>query len=61
MDRTQKQQLVENLRQDLADTVVRLAISHVAAPRQAPGRTAVSITRLLAPAIERIVAAASVR
>jgi AcrR family transcriptional regulator len=47
--------------QDLADTVVRLAISHVAAPRQAPARTAASITRLLAPAIERIVAAAGVR
>jgi hypothetical protein len=33
----------------------------VAAPRQAPARTAASITRLLAPAIERIVAAAGVR
>ena len=43
--------------QDLADTVVRLAISHVAAPRQAPGRTAASITRLLGPSIEQILAA----
>jgi AcrR family transcriptional regulator len=43
--------------EDLADTVVRLAISHVAAPRQAPGRTAASITRLLAPAIERMLVA----
>jgi AcrR family transcriptional regulator len=42
--------------QDLADTVVRLAISHVAAPRQAPPRTASSITRLLAPSIERMLA-----
>ena len=44
--------------QDLADTLVRLAISHVAAPRQAPARTAASITRLLAPSIERMLAAA---
>jgi AcrR family transcriptional regulator len=43
--------------QDLADTVVRLAISHVAAPRQTPGRTAASITRLLGPSIEQILAA----
>jgi AcrR family transcriptional regulator len=42
--------------EDLADTVVRLAISHVAAPREAPGRTAASITRLLAPSIERMLA-----
>jgi AcrR family transcriptional regulator len=47
--------------QDLADTLVRLAISHVAAPRQAPGRTAASITRLLAPSIERMLAAAGGR
>jgi AcrR family transcriptional regulator len=44
--------------QDLADTVVRLAISHVAAPRQEPARTAASITRLLAPSIERMLATA---
>jgi AcrR family transcriptional regulator len=43
---------------DLADTLVRLAISHVAAPREPPGRTAASITRLLAPSIERMLAAA---
>jgi AcrR family transcriptional regulator len=43
---------------DLADTLVRLAISHVAAPRQTPARTAASITRLLAPSIERMLAAA---
>ena len=43
--------------QDLADTVVRLAISHVAAPRQTPGRTAASITRLLGPSIDQILAA----
>jgi enoyl-CoA hydratase/carnithine racemase len=42
--------------EDLADTVVRLAISHVAAPRQAPARTAASITRLLAPSIEGMLA-----
>jgi AcrR family transcriptional regulator len=42
--------------QDLADTMVRLAISHVAAPRQSPARTAASITRLLAPSIERMLA-----
>jgi AcrR family transcriptional regulator len=42
--------------EDLADTVVRLAISHVAAPRQAPVRTAASITRLLAPSIEGMLA-----
>jgi AcrR family transcriptional regulator len=39
---------------DLADMLVRLAISHVAAPREAPAETAASITRLLAPAIERM-------
>lgn len=38
----------------LAETLVRLAISHVAAPREPPARTAASITRLLAPAIERM-------
>jgi AcrR family transcriptional regulator len=47
--------------QDLADTLVRLAISHVAAPRAKPGRTAASITRLLAPSIERMLAAAGER
>ena len=46
---------------DLADTLVRLAISHVAAPRQAPGRTAASITRLLGPSIERMLATARLR
>ena len=39
---------------DLADMLVRLAISHVAAPREPPAQTAASITRLLAPAIERM-------
>jgi len=39
---------------DLAETLVRLAISHVAAPREPPAETAASITRLLAPAIERM-------
>ncbi|MGN6870351.1 MAG: TetR/AcrR family transcriptional regulator [Solirubrobacteraceae bacterium] len=47
--------------EDLADTVVRLAISHVAAPRQAPARTAASITRLLAPSIERMLASVGER
>jgi AcrR family transcriptional regulator len=42
----------------LADTLVRLAISHVAAPREGPERTATSITRLLAPTIERMLSAA---
>jgi AcrR family transcriptional regulator len=42
--------------EDLADTVMRLAISHAAAPRQTPARTAASITRLLAPSIERMLA-----
>ncbi len=45
----------------LADTLVRLAISHVAAPRAKPGRTAASISRLLAPSIERMLAAAGER
>ena len=40
----------------LADLLVRLAISHVAAPRQPPARTAASITRLLGPSIERMLA-----
>jgi AcrR family transcriptional regulator len=39
-------------REDLADTLVRLAISHVAAPRGSPARTARSIARMLAPSIE---------
>jgi AcrR family transcriptional regulator len=39
---------------NLADMLVRLAISHVAAPREPPAETAASITRLLAPAIERM-------
>jgi AcrR family transcriptional regulator len=47
--------------EDLADTLVRLAISHVAAPRQEPARTAASITRLLAPSIERMLATAGER
>jgi AcrR family transcriptional regulator len=47
--------------QDLADTLVRLAISHVAAPREKPARTAASITRLLAPSIERMLAAVGER
>ncbi len=42
----------------LADTMVRLAISHVAAPRESPARTAASITQLLAPSIERMLASA---
>jgi AcrR family transcriptional regulator len=37
---------------DLADTLVRLAISHAAAPREPPPQTAASITRVLAPTIE---------
>jgi AcrR family transcriptional regulator len=40
----------------LCDTLVRLAISHVAAPRDSPRRTAATITRLLAPTIERMLA-----
>ena len=40
----------------LADTLVRLAISHVAAPRELPAQTAASVTRLLAPWVERILA-----
>jgi AcrR family transcriptional regulator len=39
---------------DLADMLIRLAISHVAAPREPPAQTAASITRVLAPAIERM-------
>jgi AcrR family transcriptional regulator len=42
--------------EDLADMLVRLAISHMAAPRESPARTAASITRLLAPAIEQMLA-----
>jgi hypothetical protein len=38
----------------LADALVRLAISHVAAPRHPPAQTAATITRLLAPAIGRM-------
>ncbi len=45
-------------RQDLADTLVRLAISHVAAPRKSPARTAASIARLLAPSVERMLTTA---
>jgi AcrR family transcriptional regulator len=37
----------------LADTLVRLGISHLAAPRDTPARTAAMITELLAPWIER--------
>jgi AcrR family transcriptional regulator len=40
----------------LADALVRLAISHVTAPRETPARTAAAITRLLAPSIERMLA-----
>jgi AcrR family transcriptional regulator len=40
----------------LADALVRLAISHVTAPRDPPARTARSITQLLAPSIERMLA-----
>jgi AcrR family transcriptional regulator len=40
----------------LADALVRLAISHVTAPREPARRTAQSITRLLAPSIERMLA-----
>jgi AcrR family transcriptional regulator len=42
----------------LADTLVRLAISHVTAPRDPPARTAEAITGLLGPSIERMLAAA---
>ena len=45
----------------LADMLVRLAISHVAAPRASPARTASSITRLLEPSIERMLATAGRR
>jgi AcrR family transcriptional regulator len=38
----------------LADTLVRLAISHVTAPRDPPARTAATITRLLEPSVERM-------
>lgn len=40
--------------QALADTLVRLAMSHVTAPRAKPARTAATITRLLGPSIERM-------
>jgi AcrR family transcriptional regulator len=40
----------------LADLLVRLAISHAAAPRASPKRTAASVTRLLTPAIDRMLA-----
>jgi hypothetical protein len=33
---------------------VRLAISHVTAPRDPPARTAATITRLLEPSVERM-------
>jgi AcrR family transcriptional regulator len=42
----------------LADALVRLAISHVTAPRDPPARTAAAITRLLAPSIEQMIVAA---
>jgi AcrR family transcriptional regulator len=45
----------------LADMLVRLAISHVAAPRASPAGTAASVTRLLAPSIERMLATAGER
>jgi hypothetical protein len=41
--------------------LVRLAISHVAAPRHAPAQTAVTITRLLAPTIGRMLKDAQTR
>ncbi|HTP22743.1 MAG TPA: TetR family transcriptional regulator [Solirubrobacteraceae bacterium] len=41
----------------LADTLVRLAISHVTAPRDPPAKTAAAITGLLAPSIERMLEA----
>ena len=40
----------------LADALVRLAISHVTAPRDPPARAAASVTRLLAPSVERMLA-----
>jgi AcrR family transcriptional regulator len=40
----------------LADALVRLAVSHVTAPRDPPARTARSITRLLAPSIDLMLA-----
>jgi AcrR family transcriptional regulator len=43
----------------LADALVRLAISHVTAPRDPPARAAASITRLLAPSVERMLREAS--
>ncbi len=42
--------------QTLTDVLVRLAISHVTAPGDPPARTAASVTRLLAPSIERMLA-----
>jgi AcrR family transcriptional regulator len=43
----------------LADSLVRLAISHVTAPRDPPAQTAASITQLLAPSIERMLKSAA--
>jgi Bacterial Tetracyclin repressor, C-terminal domain len=45
----------------LADALVRLAISHVTAPRDPPARTAAAVTRLLAPSIEQMIVAAGAR
>jgi AcrR family transcriptional regulator len=45
----------------LADALVRLAISHVTAPRDPPARTAASITRLLTPSVEQMLASAGAR
>jgi AcrR family transcriptional regulator len=42
----------------LVDTLVRLAISHVTAPREPPAETAAAVTGLLAPSIERMLEAA---
>jgi len=42
----------------LADSLVRLAISHVTAPSGPPAQTAAAITGLLAPSIERMLEAA---
>lgn len=38
----------------LSDSLVRLAISHVTAPRAGPAQTATAVTNLLAPTIERM-------
>jgi len=45
----------------LADALVRLAISHVTAPRDPPAETAASVTRLLEPSLERMLTPAGAR